>query len=430
MIKLDTKYKYLTFVLAFSLPIISLYFDGMTSFMDKYTLQQNFPFHLKFFHFIIGISLILLILSNKKFYIDNIFFLLFLSLLFLLHAFYLGGITSRTIQQIIGLTIILIFINNYSKVINFNDFIDLYIKISKISSIIFICAYYVILISHKLEFIVLNGFDIIVNYFYSKLTLKGFNTEPQVFCLIILPSLGYLLFELKKNLLYILSISYCIILSNSATGIGMLFLIYMSCFIIKIFKAFNLKYFFIYIPIFFIVFILTLLLILRQEAIFIRLVEFSNYFFTIKFPDVHVDRLSNFILLKNLFLSIFVLQDNFLFGSGLGNHWQSIPKYYTLIENYEFWYDYRYFQDQDAASLGIRLISEFGFIGLSTIIAIIFFIIKSSKYYGFRYIFPSLIFFINVLIRNGNIVSLEFAMFIIFLLYSYFNEKKNRYISN
>lgn len=132
------------------------------------------------------------------------------------------------------------------------------------------------------------------------------------------------------------------------------------------------------------------------------------------FSDLETANLSTYALLKNLKIS--TMADNRITGTGIGSHGYSHDKYYQSSFLYSF------LNKNDGFSLGVRLFSEFGIVGLS--LFIMFFVKGFNRN---NYINISVIFYILYAFLRGGHYTIFGLQFFIMIFYFTSKYKINNY---
>lgn len=122
------------------------------------------------------------------------------------------------------------------------------------------------------------------------------------------------------------------------------------------------------------------------------------------FSELESANLSTYSLLKNL--KIAMMADNRLTGTGLGTHGYSHDKYYSSP------FEYSSLNKYDAFSLGVRIFSELGIVGL---LAFIFFIVAGFNKHNYINV-SSAFYLLYCLCRGGHytLFGLQFFIMIFF----------------
>jgi len=139
---------------------------------------------------------------------------------------------------------------------------------------------------------------------------------------------------------------------------------------------------------------------------------------TERVPDLHVNTVSAYTLASNFLVMKQVLRKNFIFGGGLGSHPISYDKYIERIDGTEPWINARVFLGRaDANSLGTRILSDFGLIGLLLFSIYFFRVFNGINDSNLNIVYSILIYLILVFIRSGNYGTLDLWLFITILYF-------------
>jgi hypothetical protein len=135
-------------------------------------------------------------------------------------------------------------------------------------------------------------------------------------------------------------------------------------------------------------------------------------------PAVNTESLSTFALMSNYFVAMNVLKENPILGNGLGSHSKSHEKYFSSISGSGPWSEagLDWMNKSDANSLGIRIASEFGIIGIMLVALFLWSNLKKVNYENRGIIIGAFIYLILVIIRSGNYVAADLHFFI-FMIY-------------
>lgn len=333
-----------------------------------------------------------------------------------------GYTFSKMIEQVGVVFIILLayynFFLNYDIKIIWNK----YLKICYLFAIIGI---FQILIYYFFSFNICNfilkflGYYNENNYYITKniLMCSSLSGEPGMYAQVIMPATFFSLENIFKNKK--ISIREFIILSSyflSYVAIAYfgLILYFFIKLLIAIVNKEKKKLFYIF------------LLALFSFCIFInyfqmqmikqKISETFLTLFNVLEYDLHRVNLSTFALMSNLRACI--LSNNYYLGNGIGTIEQV---YYRFFENLNY---YAYgLNATDGYSLGVRILSEFGLIGIITILFIISKnkVLKKKNYIYNTINLCSLIGVLSYLIRGGSYFMHGTLMFYMFLIFS----KKN-----
>lgn len=146
--------------------------------------------------------------------------------------------------------------------------------------------------------------------------------------------------------------------------------------------------------------------------------------------SLDVNNLSSFAINSNLKIAINKIKDGYIFGTGIGSHEKSYFSYIDRI--YEGRNIVMYLNYNDAASIYIRIISEFGIFGITLYSiflfkSLLFTSIKNNKNKGiFILNLISILGIINYGIRIGEYIN---PIFILFICISIITKKKIKKIN-
>lgn len=366
-----------------------------------------------FIRFIIDLKLFYLIVLVNYFILFKInavslnkYILFGISFVFLHAVFFYGliGIPPNfMLSQIIGITITSTFFYNLLKLYKKEEIINLYTRFSLIVAIV----------GYPLYFL---GINLNVN---KDLRFSSLLTEPAHYAIVVIPACYYLLKTKKYYSFLIIFIS--LILSESSIA-------YAGCalmFTLPYLTVNRLKYAFAIIPF---------------VALTLYSVYNSNEKVKMRFDDtyeslkvIHTGKfhektnLSTYALLSNLYIA----KSNFIehpFGSGIGSHYYMYTeKYYKYMRAPSFIKTLKLdkINSKDAASLFIRLFSEFGIFGIITVGFVLFYIIKSFQNDSLIFEQGVGIYFLLKLFRDGHYFPPEFFFFTILFYFSYIKYFKN-----
>ena len=152
-----------------------------------------------------------------------------------------------------------------------------------------------------------------------------------------------------------------------------------------------------------------------EDRILLSFKSFKNEWL----PDVNVDNVSSYTLISNLLVAKKVIGNSPILGGGLGSHPINYDRYILTIDGAGPWIRGNVILGRlDANSLGTRIISELGLMGL---IFISLFFLKTYKGIdenNLRLVYSIYIYLILVLIRSGTYGSLDLFLFIFILYFS------------
>ena len=210
----------------------------------------------------------------------------------------------------------------------------------------------------------LIGISIFSRY-TSLVNLHSIVTEPSHYVVVILPAcvFAYFYYDQYKNEFWILLISLVLTLKLTA---------FLSLFLIYILIKRRIRNWFFAVPIGYLFF----LYLITFDQYSFRLFSTFNYLFFGEYYDIiHGTPLS---FLSNLSVAI-DSANNFIFGGGLGSH----PYAYDLYFKNNDWFgvDYQFGMNKNSGhSLTLRILSEFGYMGL--LFFLYFFFLSYNKLKG------------------------------------------------
>lgn len=325
----------------------------------------------------------------------------------------------KMFQQIIVISILLLtyynFFLNYDLKVIWNK----YIKIAQLFALVGILqifVYYFFSFNFCKFILIFLGYNNNNNYIITEkiLMCSSLCGEPGMYAQVIMPATFFCLENIIKNKKikieeFILIISYFLSYVTIAYfGI----VVYLGIkFLIVIFNKEKLKL------------VLLLLVSIISSYIFIKCFEFKAIkqkfcetfitLFNVLEIDLHSVNLSTFALMSNLRACI--LSNNYYLGNGIGTIEQVYYKFFKNLDYYAYGLN-----ATDGYSLGIRLLTECGLLGL----IIVFFIVLKNidlqkKDYIYNVInFCSLIGIISYLVRGGSYFRQGTIIFFMFLIFS------------
>lgn len=347
----------------------------------------HFIIDIKLFYFFITINFVLLLALHKIQFSKklNLIYLILIitglsSILYKTNSF------SSFISQFAGITFVSLYFYNFFSFFK-NDLLKIvhdYVYLCFILVIVGLPIYLYILLSGRIE-----GFHSIMN-------------EPAHYSTFVLPAFFYS-FKNKTFPRYIYkTILFSILISGSSLAIlGLGFSVLISPKEIKINR------------ILFSTFLLSFLLIglyFFYGNFNQRVTDTAN---GIQSKDLTGANLSSYAFVSNIFITQKSLENNLLFGSGLGSHEITHQKYLPNIAGVEEFEDYTNLNSKDANSLLLRTLSDFGLFGFF----FIFYFIFRNYYTGdnLKLLYLSralLLYFFCKLIREGHYFSPEMYFFI------------------
>lgn len=382
-----------------------LYSSVFAVFSEAFFIR--FIIDLKLFYLIILINYFLLLKIKVISFNKDITLGVFLVFLHAVFFYGLIGIPPNfMLSQLIGITISCTFFYNLIKLYEKDEIIKLYNKFCLIIAII----------GYPLYFLKIN-LNVNPDFRFSSLL-----TEPAHYAIIVIPACYY--FLKKKNYLSFFIVFISLILSESSVA-------YLGCalmFTLPYFTISKLKY---------------ALGIVPFVVLIFHFVYKNNNNIKMRFDDTYESfkvintgkfnertNLSTYALLSNFYIA----KSNFMehpFGTGIGSHYfMYTNKYHKSMRapSYIKTLKYDRINSKDAASLFIRLLSEFGIFGILIVIYIFYFIIKSFQDKNLIFEQGISIYLLLKLFRDGHYFPPEFFFFIIIFYYThkkYFKHESN-----
>lgn len=249
----------------------------------------------------------------------------------------------------------------------------------------------------------------------------GLSTEPAHYSILLLPSVFIALFNLFgfnnifkfKNKYKSISILIGFILSFSIVGfLGLLFgMVYL--FFSKLKSKINYKIYLILFSFLFSFFFYNSNLSSKFKNLSYVNNNFTLYNFT-------TSDLSGFAIFSNILIAKKSLYDSYFLGRGINSHQISYNKFiYKIFNKKQVLLE---LNKNDAGSMFIRIISEFGILGFLLFLYFLYkFKIKHNHYESKNY-FINLLAFLTIIsfcFRNGNYLDIFFLFFISIFFYSY-----------
>lgn len=361
-------------------------------------LKYRFIIDLKLFYLILFINFFLLF-KYKKFTLNH-FFLSFFAFLFIhgcLTYLWIGIPPNFMLSQILGIALASSYFYNVLKLFTKEDVFILYAKYALFLALIGFPGYFF-------------GFNLNVNY---DPRFSSLLTEPAHYAIVVLPAC-YFYFKRKQYVSFFV-IFLSLILSESSIG-------YIGCALMFILPYINLqrvKYALGVIPFVLVIFYFVYSNNEKVKTRFDDTFESLKVLETGKF-DVRTN-ISTYALLSNLYIA----KENFIehpLGSGIGSHYymyhnsykkkMRTPKYLYTLELDDI-------NSKDATSLFIRLISEFGIIGILATFYMIILIVRTFKDKS-QIVEQSIgIYILLKLFRDGHYFPPELFFFLLIFYFSY-----------
>jgi hypothetical protein len=367
-----------------------------------------------FFRFIIDLKLFYLIILVNYFLLFKIkavsinkLFITIIGFIFL-HAIifytYIGIPLYFMLSQIIGITITCVYFYNLIKLYTKEELINLYNRLSVIIAII----------GYPLYFLRIN-LNVNPDFRFSSLL-----TEPAHYAIVVIPACYY--FLKTKQYKYFSIIFLSLILTESSIA-------YLGCalmFTLPYFRFSRLKYAFGIVPF---VFMILYFVYNNNEKVKMR---FDDTYESLKVINTgkfnERTNLSTYALLSNFYIA----KSNFIehpLGTGIGSHYFMYTNKYDKFmraPSYIKTLKLDKINSKDAASLFIRLFSEFGIFGILIVFFFLYFVLKSFQDNNLIFEQGVGIYFLLKLFRDGHYFPPEFFFFIILFYFSYINYFKNK----
>lgn len=370
-------------------------------------IQFHYIIDLKLFYFIIIFNSLLLSINSIRLNKNHIILLILITI----HGF-IGVVIFRypitsLVSQLIGISILSIYFYNLIRFINYKELFNTYANFS-----FYICILGLLM-------------------FYSNITvwdpnrLHSILNEPSRFVIIVLPSIYYF-FKIKKYFKFSV-IFISIILAQSSIGyIGLLLFLILPNLKVKVFKKLAFL-----IPIF-----IVAGYFLSQNEYFQRrytqTMESLSVFRTGKFSEAQIN-ISSYALLSNAYTSFNNFIDHPL-GSGLGS-FKSVYEVYIKeleIPGYLIKLKQDDINSEDANSLFLRMLSDFGIFGLVIMLYFVYLCFRVFKYNSIESLIAQslVVYFLLKLLRQGHYFPQEFYFFLWVFIFAYIESKKLEKLEN
>lgn len=367
---------------------------------------------LKLFYLILLINFFLL-LKYKKVTLNH-FLISFLSFIFIHSSisYLLIGIPPNfMLSQIFGISLTCTYFFNVLKLFTKEEIYELYSKYSLFTAIIGFLGYFL-------------GINLNVN---TDPRFSSYLTEPAHYAIVVLPACYY--FLKRKQYLYFFIIFISLILTESSIA-------YIGCalmFILPNISLQRVKYAVGVIP-----FVLIIFYWVYQNNENVKM-RFDDTYESLKVINTgkfnERTNVSTYALLSNFYIAKENALDHPL-GSGIGSHYYMYHNQYKKsMRTPDYLYTLKLddINSKDAASLFIRLLSEFGIIGIFATVYILILIAKSFQDKSLIVEQSIGIYILLKLFRDGHYFPPEFFFFLILFYFSYKNYFKNdgneKYIS-
>lgn len=241
--------------------------------------------------------------------------------------------------------------------------------------------------------------------------LKSIMLEPAHFCGIVLPAFYFYLKNFKSEKFKFSIVFLALILSFSSVG----YLGIMACLVLMK-RRFNL------IKLSFYVGLAGFLGFVAYIALPFVKMRVDDTFSALSTFEVENVNLSSYALISNLYVSLEVFKHSPLWGNGLGSHEVSHSKYIGSLPGSDTFEELMNLNAADGNSLLIRVLSDFGLIGIAIIFVYIYkyYTPSDSKYIISRSI---LVYFFYKLLREGHYFSPEMYFFVVMFYFIYLETK-------
>lgn len=365
----------------------------------------NFIIDWRLLYLIISVNFIL-IASIRKISMNKTFALILL--LFFVHGIItytvIGIPYNYMISQIMGIAVVGTYFYNFISLYKPAEVIDVYVKMSFWVAVI---GYVLLLMGNPIG---TEGEE----------RFHSFFKEPAHYVIVVLPACYYY-FKTKKYFRFgVIFIS--LLLSSSSLG-------YIGCGLMFLLPNLTLKrvgYFLATIPIMILTFVFV----------------YSNFdFFKIRVDETYsslkvIDtgkfepytNLSSYVLISNIFIAKNNIADHPL-GSGIGSHhYMHTERYLKVMRPPEYLVKQHKETDNsfDANSLFTRICSEFGLIGFTLVLIMIYFASRSFKYEELFFVQGIIIYFLLKLFRDGHYFPSELYFFIWLFYFTYIDFMKSK----
>lgn len=205
-------------------------------------------------------------------------------------------------------------------------------------------------------------------YLHEFVRVRGFTQEPTFFCELILPAYYYCTYHYLTSRLYgarVALFTVAVVLANSTNG----YLAALLGAVLLLAGRGRLKYL-IAVP----VIVGGLATIAYTSSALVRL-RVDDTLAALVTQDVSKSNLSTFALISNVIVTRQVLQESPILGNGLGSHPISHDRFLADIPGIGRFFEggFEELNAAEAASLGLRTLSELGLLGLSIVLIFVFY---------------------------------------------------------
>lgn len=358
----------------------------------------RFIIDFKLFYFILFINFILLFKYKKV--TLNSFLITFFTFLFI-HSciiyLWIGIPPNFMLSQVLGIAVSCTYFYNVLKLFTKEEIYDLFAKYSLFVAIIGFPGYFL-------------GVNLNVN---TDPRFSSFLKEPAHYAIVVLPACYY--FLKTKQYLFFFIIFLSLVLTESSIA-------YIGCALMFILPNINLtrvKYAIGVIP-----FVLAIFYWVYQNNENVKM-RFDDTYKSLKVINTgkfdEGTNISTYALLSNFYIA----KENFIehpFGSGIGSHYYMYHNRYKKVmrtPKYLYRLELDDINSKDAASLFIRLLSEFGIIGLLATAFIIYLVIQCFQDKSLIVEQSIGIYILLKLFRDGHYFPPELFFFVIIFYFSY-----------
>lgn len=360
--------------------------------------KYRFIIDLKLFYFILFINLILLFKYKKV--TLNSFLITFFTFLFIhgsIAYLWVGIPPNFMLSQILGIAVSSTYFYNVLKLFTKEEIYELYAKYSLFTAVIGFPGFFL-------------GLNLNVN---GDPRFCSFLTEPAHYAIVVLPACYYFL-KLKKYIPFLIIFTSLVLTESSIAYIGCALM-----FILPNINLARIKYAIAIVP-----FVLAIFywVYTNNEKVKMR---FDDTYSSLKVLETGKfesrTNISTYALLSNFYIA----KENFIehpFGSGIGSHYYMYhSEYKKLMRTPEYIKTLKLddINSKDAASLFIRLLSEFGIIGILATLFLLYLVVKCFRDKT-QIVEQSIgIYILLKLFRDGHYFPPELFFFVLIFYFSY-----------
>ena len=360
--------------------------------------KYRFIIDLKLFYFILFINLILLFKYKKV--TLNSFLITFFTFLFIhgsIAYLWIGIPPNFMLSQILGIAVSSTYFYNVLKLFTKEEIYELYAKYSLFAAVIGFPGFFL-------------GLNLNVN---DDPRFCSFLTEPAHYAIVVLPACYYFL-KLKKYIPFLIIFISLVLTESSIAYIGCALM-----FILPNINIARIKYAIAIVP-----FVLAIFywVYTNNEKVKMR---FDDTYSSLKVLETGKfesrTNISTYALLSNFYIA----KENFIehpFGSGIGSHYYMYhSEYKKLMRTPEYIKTLKLddINSKDAASLFIRLLSEFGIIGILATLFLLYLVVKCFRDKT-QIVEQSIgIYILLKLFRDGHYFPPELFFFVLIFYFSY-----------